>query len=274
MEPPPTPPAPPTPTARAPPAGPVAPPTPTTRAAPAGPLAATGGLAEALLVLREPGGGTIEQQMLQAAVVQFAPRAHMTPCSSAWCCWRWAAQRLLDDYAAARDSAEGLRVILDDELGQSAKQQLFDLQGQHDTVLGKWRGATQELCQLRSRCESLEKSREETEGSCREAWKALDEVKLKLKESELRAAQRENDLVGQLALRPFKEEVDRLLDEERTRTANYSLGCEKATEACKSAVIEKMELAVEVKSLKKTLSKKQKILAHLRKKNRPLKLAR
>lgn len=191
--------------------------------------------------------------MLQAAVMQHAPTARLAPCGSASCCWRWASQQLLSDYAAARNTAGGLRVVLDEELGQSAKQRLLNLKEDYEALHHKWRTSTEELDLLRRRFAALE-AEHAAAAAARDATAAeLLASERARKASEDEAAAREHHLEVQLAAahrRPGARELEAMLEEERQQGQDLKEGWDKASEDLIKVKMERTDLEWKVQQLR------------------------
>jgi len=216
----------------------------------------------------------LEQQMLQAAVMHLAPTTRLSACCSASCCWRWASQQLLCEYAAARNATEGLRGILDAELGQSVQQRLLDLQLDYEALLHKWRTSTEELSLLRKRHSSLEAEHSQLEAAHKEAVADLATAEQAREELEAEAAAREGKLREELAVankRPGAKELDGLLEEERAHARELQEGWDKANEELVSVRLERTDLEWKVQQLRMALTdaKKKKTKKAVTSKGKP-----
>eukprot|EP00927_Polykrikos_kofoidii_P051386 TRINITY_DN45183_c0_g1_i1.p1 TRINITY_DN45183_c0_g1~~TRINITY_DN45183_c0_g1_i1.p1 ORF type:complete len:345 (+),score=56.22 TRINITY_DN45183_c0_g1_i1:131-1165(+) len=137
-----------------------------------------GGLAGALLTSMGGfvPGGLVEHRMLQSAIMALAPRPFLVPCTSTGCCWRWAAQTLLDEYSVVRAEANTARAVLVDELGGSVRQQLIDLQERHASTSLKMETTCKEVEMLKRSRETLEKKLAKCEGELRESNRQVVEL--------------------------------------------------------------------------------------------------
>jgi len=220
-------------------------------------------LAQALLVAREDAdmGSALEQQMLQAAVVQLAPACRMVPCGSSACCWRWAAQQLLAEYSVVWSTASSLRAVLDEELGQSAQQRLLDLRMEHEALLQKWRSTSAELSLLRKHHTALEGELSKALASCDETKATLAAAEAEQKTLLEEAAASKSNLQAQLAAankQPGVKELEGLLEEERLRAKENQDGWDKANDDLIKVKMERTDLEWKVQQLRIALTKKAK----------------
>lgn len=201
----------------------------------------------------------MDQQFFQAAVMQLAPSKYLQCCSGP-CCWRWAAQQLLAEYAAMRGAAEGLRAALDEELGHSVKQRFVDLKAEHDALLPKWRAASEGLSQLQERNRGLEREHVEAVAACNQANRAFAAAERAREELESKVAAQEFEFKAMLAAsssRPDEEELERLLEEEKENSAESGRVRDKATEDFLKVRIERTELEWKLQQMKVALLRKR-----------------
>eukprot|EP00928_Gymnodinium_smaydae_P016710 TRINITY_DN1630_c0_g1_i2.p1 TRINITY_DN1630_c0_g1~~TRINITY_DN1630_c0_g1_i2.p1 ORF type:complete len:419 (+),score=83.13 TRINITY_DN1630_c0_g1_i2:117-1259(+) len=123
-------------------------------------------------------GGEVEQKMLQAAIMAVAPRPYLVPCSSQSCCWRWATESLLEDYARVRAEANHARVVLVEELGDSINQRFINLQEEFRVTHARAEAATKELDGLRRAKEVLELRNSKLNANLTEAVRERDEMQV------------------------------------------------------------------------------------------------
>lgn len=217
-------------------------------------------LAQALLLAKEGSepSGQLESQMLQAAVMQMAPTTRLAPCGSSLCCWRWASQQLLNEYAAARNTAGGLRAVLDEELGQSAKQRLLNLKEDYEALHHRMRTSTEELALLRKRFAALEVDHAAAAAARDEAVASLQASEQARVACEEQAAARERQLEGQLAAanrRPGARELEAMLEEERQNSQEIKEGWDKANEELITVRLERTDLEWKLTQLRLALNK-------------------
>lgn len=206
--------------------------------------------------------------MLQAAVMQLAPSARLEPCCSASCCWRWAAQQLLEEYATVRSSADGLRAVLDEEIGRSAQQRLLKLQREHDELLRRWRATSAELAWLKKRHQGLEGEHLQALAERGQASEGLQAAERAREQLQAEAAARESEFAAQLAAasrRPGARELEEMLEEERAHTKELEGGREKASEELTKVRIQRTDLEWKVQQLRMALGKEKKRRAPRRK---------
>jgi len=220
-----------------------------------------GGLAGALTNFgyQPDAADPLGQQLLQAAVLQLAPSRRLTPCQDKMCCWRWAAGRLLQECSSAFDTSKGLRASFDKLLNESKKQQLLDLQADHEA----------RRLQLQKVLRQLEQSRE----LCREQANEVADLKAAYEASivtrERAAMQRED--IGVWAAVNDKKFHDRLeMQLQRNRVVESRLESSQARESekdqsrsriqleCNQLRLENHNLQIQVELLQKQLATKRK----------------
>jgi len=113
--------------------------------------------------------------MLQAAVVQLAPNRYLEPCSSPCCCWRWAAQEILEEHEEASKTGERLRSALQEEWNKNAPLQLAELRQIHQALETRLEMAIAELSSLRDKLAASEAAQEELLDAKCKANTALEE---------------------------------------------------------------------------------------------------
>lgn len=104
-----------------------------------------------------------EMRLCQAALMRVAPCGRLLPCTSNYCCWRWAANKLLDEAVSSRSEAAALRVAFDEELGDSAQQALLNLQDKHAAVVDTLRATKREIEALERSAHAANERYKETE---------------------------------------------------------------------------------------------------------------
>lgn len=223
-----------------------------------------GGLAEALIVAGGKGlagNNRADQQMLQATVMHFAPHTSIGTCQSQSCCWRWASQQILLEYSAIKITKESLRVMLDEELGQSAKQRLVDLESEHRALTAKWRAAVDELSLLQRRHRDLEHEHKHTVVAHHEAESALKVAEEVREELESRTAVQEVEFEAKLnaAYCPTRVELQEMLETERANLETLEAGRENASNELVSVRIERTDLEWKVHQLRIALARKARL---------------
>lgn len=234
-------------------------------------VAVAGGFADTLLVQKDgESGSPADQQMLQAAIMQLAPRGRLASCSATSCCWRWASMQLLEEYSTSREALRGLRAIIDEELGASVRQQLLTLRTEHEMVRSKLMEATMELEQVRSQAEVLQQERDDAIAACQKTASALAEVEDTLSEEQTRASDREKGLEAQLAAFSSSniDQLKEILKSEQERSATLDMRVWKANQELSSFRIRNVDQEAELKQLKTSLAKVKGSLGRLRTKHK------
>lgn len=191
----------------------------------------------------------------------------MESCSSAGCCWCWATKQLLDEFASLREVTDGLRAILDEELGDSAQLQLLQLRAEHEEQAKLLLSLEQEVLNAAERNSRLERAERNAVEEAREARIELVELREKSSEELHLAAVRELQLQEQLkqALqRPQAEVLETWLEEEKQRSALLETENYKFLAQMETLKIERTELEWQNKQLRmaKLAKKKPKAAAH------------
>lgn len=148
---------------------------------------APGGIAGALLTSMGSfiPGGQLEFHMLQAAIMTMAPNKCLGRCkSSSSCCWRWAAEQLLMEYTTVRAEANSIRLVLVEEVGDSAKQRMLQLQEVHNETVANLEAANKELESLRRTIVELEARSEFLAAALSKCEKEKEELRVLCEEAE------------------------------------------------------------------------------------------
>lgn len=174
-----------------------------------GELTSSLGLAKVLRGWSKDGAAAAQPwaAQLQATVMQLAPTSRVAPCRSAACCWRWATEVLVEECEAESRATQRVRLLLEEERGNSARQQLAELRTEHEALLPRWHETREELERLRRRHDAFLQGHTEAIAARAGAEEALN------------AAQRDHQLATMEARARIQELEARLADVERQPAA-------------------------------------------------------
>lgn len=158
--------------------------------------------------------GGYKEQLLQAAIMQLAPKSQMLSCRLGTCCWRWAARRLLDECEHAQKNAHQLREAFYEELGDSVLQQLIQVQQDYDDLQVQMQASRETLEDQHHAAAALEARLVEQERKRMEAVAAEERAELETEEQRKKVAEMANGiwlLEGQLLeLKNPKEKMEKI----------------------------------------------------------------
>lgn len=203
-------------------------------------------------VLLGCGQGFASGADLLAAVRHFSPRGHMDTCSSASCCWRWAAEELVEEYRELSRVSQGLRTALEKENGQSVQQQLLELDVAHEALLIKFHSMAAELAALREQHQALKGAQAKAEIERDQALETLQEVECKSSASEAESVARILQLEAQLdeeLSRSRARELERRLHEEIEKVRDLEASTEEAEAGFTAVKIQRTDLEWQVQGL-------------------------
>jgi len=187
-------------------------------------------------------GGNVERKMLHAAIVRLAPRPFIASCKAQSCCWRWAAERLLDEYATLRAEANTARAVLLDELGHSVRQELLNLQQTHDQTSMKLEAATKAIDILSKAKEAAENKNGRLESSLTIVTIQMETAKQTCVEQEERSEAKEEKSLQQIrVLKQHLDEyksADKALAEMRWEVEDAESKIKDANTRCEEALAE------------------------------------
>merc|ERR1712232_534905 len=180
------------------------------------------------------------------------------PCHAQGCCWRWALQQVLIDYAAVKGSRDSLKVMLDEELGQSAKQRLVDLESEHSFLISKWHATLDEMSLLQRRYNDLEHDHHQLLCAQQQATDELKAAQRYREELESRTAALEVEFEAKLnaAYCPTRADLQEMLEEERANVERAEAGVENASRELLDVRIQRTDLEWKVHQLRLALARK------------------